>query len=212
MPACVETAAVERDALAHADEAVTATRNWRGDACAVVGDLELERVRSVANVDARVRLTCVLERVRQRLLHDPEGGQLDADGQLSSLAFDLELDGEAGFPKLAHENRDVGEAGLGSEWFVRVAAEHAQQATHLGQRATTRLLDRLQHLAGRGVCAIENAPLGSSLENDHRDVMGDHVVQLAGDPSPLLDDCLARDEIPFALRYLHPSLPVAHDA
>ena len=133
-------------------------------------------------------------------------------GQLASLAFDVELDGKAGFPELAHENRDVGEARLGRERFVRVATEHAEQTTHLGQRAATRLLDCLQHLAGRGVCVVENAPLGSGLEDDHRDVMGDHVVQLASDSSPLFDDRLARDEIPFALRYLHPSLPVANDA
>src|SRR6478672_7871619 len=131
MPACVETAAVECDALAHADEAVTATRDWRGHACAVVGDLELERVRSVANVDARVRLTSVLECVRQRLLHDPGGGQLDADGQLSLMPFGAEIDGKAGLPEWRDERQEVGEAGLGSERFVRVAAEHAQQTTHV---------------------------------------------------------------------------------
>ena len=42
--------------------------------------------------------------------------------------------------------------------------------------------------------------------------MGDHVVQLASDPRPLFDDRLARDEIPFALGDLRPSLPVADDA
>ena len=93
-------AAVECHALAHADEPVTAARDWRRVAGAVVGDLELERVRAVANVDARARLTCVLERVRQRLLHDPVGRQLDPDRQLASLAFDLELDRKAGFSEL----------------------------------------------------------------------------------------------------------------
>ena len=42
-------------------------------------------------------------------------------------------------------------------------------------------------------------------------MMGDHVVQLAGDPRALFDDGLASDEIPFTLRYLRPSLPVADD-
>ena len=44
-PAGVETAAVERDALTHADEAVPAARRVRRRSVAVVGDLELERVR-----------------------------------------------------------------------------------------------------------------------------------------------------------------------
>ena len=32
--------------------------------------------------------------------------------------------------------------------------------------------------------------------------MGDHVVQFARDPRPLLDDRLARGEVPFALRQI----------
>ena len=79
----------------------------------------------------------------------------------------MELDGKAGFPELPHENRDVREAGLGREWFVGVATEHAQQATHLGQRAAARSLDRFQHLARRGVCTLEYAPFGSRLQDDH---------------------------------------------
>ena len=42
--------------------------------------------------------------------------------------------------------------------------------------------------------------------------MGDDVVQLSGDPCPLFHDGLARDEIPFTLCDLRPSLPVADDA
>ena len=72
----------------------------RRTSCAVVGDLELERVRSVANVDARPRLPGVLERVRQRLLDDPVGRELDPDRELAWLAFDLELDSKPGFPEL----------------------------------------------------------------------------------------------------------------
>ena len=73
-PAGVEPAAVERDAFTHADEAVPAARRPLRRSRAVVGDLELERVRAVANVDASRALARVLERVRQRLLDDPVGG------------------------------------------------------------------------------------------------------------------------------------------
>src|SRR5213076_112 len=136
----VEAAAVERHTLAHAHEAVPAGCCRRRGSGAVVGDLELERVRRVADLDPRPRLARVLQRVRQRLLHDPVGGQLDPDWELAWLTFDLELDGKAGFPELPDENRNVGEAGLGREWLVRAATEHAQQTTHLGQRAAARSL------------------------------------------------------------------------
>ena len=42
--------------------------------------------------------------------------------------------------------------------------------------------------------------------------MGDHVVQFAGDPRPLLHDRLPRDEVAFALGELRTALAVADDA
>ena len=81
--------AVEGDALAHADEAVPAARGaWRA-AGAVVDDLELERVGAVRDAHGGVRMAGVLERVRERLLHDPVGGELEPDGQVARLAIDL---------------------------------------------------------------------------------------------------------------------------
>ena len=48
---------------------------------AVVGDLELDRVLLVGDPHRRARRAGVLERVGQRLLHDPVGGQVDAGRQ-----------------------------------------------------------------------------------------------------------------------------------
>src|SRR5204863_7077908 len=130
------------------------------------------------------------------------------DRELASLALDMELDGKAGFPELVDQDRDVGQPGLGRERFVRIAAEHAEEATHLGQRAAACPLDGLEHLTRRGVCAVEYASLGSRLEDDHRDVMCDHVVQLASDPCTLLDDGLPCGQVPLSLGDLRPSLSV----
>ena len=74
------------------------------------------------------------------------------------------------------------------------------------------LLDRLQHFTRRGVPVAEHAPLGAGLHDDHRDVVGDHVVQLARDPRPLLDDRLARSHVALALRDLRTPLTVADHA
>jgi len=56
-------------------------------------------------MDGRASAAAVLERVRQRLLHDPERGQLDPDRQLSPLAVDLNVDGQAGLANLRDERR-----------------------------------------------------------------------------------------------------------
>jgi hypothetical protein len=52
-------------------------------------------MRGVTDDDERPRRPRVLERVRERLLDNPEGGQVDAGGQLGGLALDAKLDGES---------------------------------------------------------------------------------------------------------------------
>ena len=159
-----------------------------------------------------MRVACVLERIRERLLDDPVGGQLDPDGELSTLAVDRELDRQTGVSKLADERRHVAQPGLRCERLVRVAAEHAEQATHLGKCAPPALFDRLQHLARRRVLFAEHAPLGARLHDDHRNVVGDHVVQLASDPRPLLDDSFARGDVTLALGNACATVAVTDDA
>jgi len=151
----------------------------------------------------------MLERVRQRLLDDPVGRQLDPDGELRRLALDAQLHRQAGRAQLTDQQRHVGEPRLGLERIVRVAAQHAEQAPHLGQRAAAGALDRLEHLARRGVLIAQPAPFGAGLQHHHRDVMGDHVVQLARDPRPLLDHRLARRHVALALGHLRAPLTVA---
>jgi len=52
----VETAAVQRHALTHPDEAVPAAGNGRGGSPAVVDDLEFERLGAVVDTDGGLRL------------------------------------------------------------------------------------------------------------------------------------------------------------
>jgi len=163
-------------------------------------------------VHGRARVAGVLERVRQRLLDDPVRGQLDPDRELPTLALDAELDGKARLAELPDEGGYVVEPRLGRQRLVHVTAEHAEQAAHLCERAASALLDRLQHLARRGVRVAEHAPLGASLQDDHRDVVGDHVVQLTRDARSFLDDRLARGHVALALGDLRAALAVADDA
>ena len=65
----VRCAAEQRGALAHADDAVAGSDGRR--ALPVVDDVDLQRAAGQAHLDARGRRAGVLERVGERLLHDP---------------------------------------------------------------------------------------------------------------------------------------------
>src|SRR3954468_16112557 len=73
----IQLTAVQRHALAHADEAVAARLSLLCPG-SVVDDLQRQRVLLVAERHACACGTRVLERVGQRLLHDAIGGHLDA--------------------------------------------------------------------------------------------------------------------------------------
>ena len=74
---------------------------------------------------------------------------------------------------------------LGCRVLLGVLAEHAEQAAHLGQPGPGGVADRGEPLCARGGQPRRGQPAGLCLHRDHRDVVRDHVVQLAGDPGPL---------------------------
>ena len=69
--------------------------------------------------------------------------------------------------------------------LLGVLAEHAEQAAHLGQPGPGGITDRGEPLRARVRQAGRGQPAGLRLHRDHRDVVRDHIVQLAGDPGPL---------------------------
>jgi hypothetical protein len=82
---------------------------------AVVDHFEFDVVVSVANRHPRVCGSRVFERVRQGLLHDPVGGEVDAGRQRSRLALDRELDRQPHSANLLDQLSQLGEAGLRCE-------------------------------------------------------------------------------------------------
>jgi len=93
----LEIAAIQRHALAHADEPVTAADAVPGaPTVSVIDDLELERLAPVADAHVRRRRTGVPERVRQCLLHDAIGGEINPTRERPLRALDLQLDHEPG--------------------------------------------------------------------------------------------------------------------
>src|SRR4051794_35733650 len=182
----LELAAVEGDPLAHADQSVPAVRLARC-AGAIVVDLEPQRVRLVVHSDPCARGAGVLERIRERFLHDAIGGELDPGRQRLGLAVDDEVRWQAGSPQLLGERRKVGEAGLGSECgrALRLVLHDADEAAHVGQRLVAGLLDDQQRLARAAGVRVEQQPRGSALDGHDGHAVRDHVVQVAGDPGAL---------------------------
>jgi hypothetical protein len=124
----------------------------------------------------------MLHRVRQPLLHHPVGGQLGAADQQRRRALGPVFDRLTGradpfhqVAQLTHHRLAVGRGGR---------VEHAQQVPQLAERLPAGLADVLQARGHRGRVGLELGRVG--LHDDRGDVVGDHVVQLAGDPGPLV--------------------------
>ena len=154
----------------------------------------------------------MLERVRQRFLHDPKRGQVDPGGQLDRRPLDVQLDVAAGGPQLLHQRIEGAEPRLRRDHHLLIAgAQHAEQPPQLGQRLAAAGLDGAERPAGVAGVAQQLRP-GLGLHDHHRHGVRDHVVQLPGDPGALLDHGLVSGQVAFPLGQLSTSLAVAHHA
>ena len=86
-----------------------------------------------------------------------------------------------------------------SSRLVAVASHRPQQAAHLGERRTARLLDPAERVRVVGEVVGELVPDGPDLEHHDADGVGDDVVELAGDSRPLLGDRQAGRRLALAL-------------
>ncbi len=124
--------------------------------------------------------------VRQRLLHDAIAGGVDGGGQRGQLGH-VEGDRHAGRAQPPGELVEVGQRHGGAERRGLVAAaQHAEGRAQVGQRGAAHGLDVPQR--GLGVLRVAPEPVGGDarlhVDADHR--VGDHVVDLPGDPQALL--------------------------
>ena len=96
---------------------------------AVVRDLELERARAEPDGDFGGRRTGVLDDVRERFLHDPICGEVDAGREMHGLALDAQLDRQARGAHLIDERRERIEPGLRPDReLLVVGAEDPEEA------------------------------------------------------------------------------------
>ena len=186
-PADVERAAVERDALAHPDQAVAAAvvgaRPPFGPA-AVVGDLELDRARRVAHDDPGARGAGVLGRCWPA----PPARSGTRPGRPRRAA-------RAGSPSTRSSTGRPGVAGALGERARRARGSAAAPARRSRRRSSRRpsstsasradRLDQRGALRGALGVALDDALRAAGLDRDHADVVRDDVVQLARDAHPL---------------------------
>jgi hypothetical protein len=152
-----ELSVEDRDAFTHPDEAVTVAvcGSWLQHAT-LVGDLEHDVVRPVADDHVRARAAGVLADVRQRLLHDAVGGEVDAGRQRPPLALDGEVDVQAGRADLLDQRIEAREARLRREQVLGLSlAQDAEQEAQLAERLAARSLDQRERLLGLGTLAGE---------------------------------------------------------
>ena len=176
----LELAAEERGTLAHADQTVPAGRRRRR-ARAVVVDLELQRVGREAHEHLSLRRACVLERVRQRLLHDPKRRKIDPGRQRPRVPSTTSSTGSPDSRTLASSSSRLAMPGCGARAGRSVGlAQHAEHPTHVAERRTAGLLDRpnrrprafrsvaIEHLVGASACTTMTLTLWAMMSCSSR--------------------------------------------
>ena len=103
----------------------------------------------------------------------------------------MQLHRKARLPNPVGEDLEVREPRMRPQRQLTVLnAKHPQESPHLDQRLPPRRLDGAERLTCRGLLTLEHALPGLCLHDHHADRVRDDVVQLTGDPGPLLGDCL----------------------
>ena len=187
----LHVAAVGVDPLLHADQAAADARGGRrGAARAVIVDVDAQLAGQVLQPHrgpgARA---AVLEGVGQGLLHQPVHGELHPRGHVRGGPVDLQRGVQPGRPDLVDEQIELGQVRDRLEALAGVLAgplaQHAEQPAGIGQGPAPGGRHRAHDLGGplRGGGRRRDRRVA---QGDHdREVMGDDVVHLPGDPGPL---------------------------
>ena len=136
----------------------------------------------------------VAQRVRQRLLHDPVGRQVDARGQRVLARPRASARPRARRRAAARRARRAGRARAAGAPARRSASGRTAASSRRSSASASRPagLDRAQRGARLVGALVEDVVGRRRLHDDHRDAVGDHVVQLARDPRLLVADRPAR--------------------
>ncbi|CAM5257175.1 hypothetical protein SHIRM173S_06839 [Streptomyces hirsutus] len=173
------------DPLPHPHQTGPGTRGARGVPAAVRADhADVQGVGRTAQPHGDRPLVGVLQRVGQRLLHDPVRGELHRrrDDAVPGVGQEVEDDLQAvGAGPLRQGAETVQGRGGGRLPVVGAVAQDADETAHLGQSLDTVLPDHGERVPG-GVLVVQGER-GRGVNGDRGQVVGDHVVQLPCHPS-----------------------------
>ena len=129
-------------------------------------------------------------------------------GQRPGVTLDREVDGQLALRGLRDEVAELGEAGLGGEVVgLAGAAQEPEQTVQLDDRLAAGRFDRAERRRRLVRLAFHHPPGRAGLHAHHADVVGDDVVQLAGDADPLGEHGLAGVLLPLSLAARRPDRP-----
>ena len=174
--------------LPHTPDAVALGERVGGtQTAAVVVDGDDEPAGPVLDGDLGPVGPGVPHHVGHRLLHHPVGRELHPRRERFGRAGDVRREVESGVPGALDEVVEGGEAGGRMTRGRAVAlAEHLDERAQLDQGLLARALDDAQGLVdllGVGAAQVQGH---RGLHVDEGHVVGDHVVQLLGDPEAIL--------------------------
>src|SRR5262249_50909461 len=179
-----ELTAERRDAFAHPDQAAAVAPTCGRWPRPVVEDIDAEGLGVEAERHRRVLRAGVTQGVRERLLDDPVRGELKRRWQLTLLAHNLELDVEAARPHLPEQRLQPADGRLRRE--CRLLAARTQDVTEVVARSPGSAADGAHRAPRVGWVGGEDLVRRGRLDDDHAQVVRDHVVHLARDPRLLL--------------------------
>ena len=129
----------------------------------------------------------MLERVGQRLLHDPVDAKTHGSGQAGELAAQVQAHRHADHAHLLDQLRQCGHVGLrrAGVTFIGVAAQHVQQRAQFDQGFAAGGGDGAHRGLGQVRVGADGVARAVGLHHDDTHRVRDHVVQLPGDPGAL---------------------------
>ncbi len=160
-------------------------------AAAVVEDGDLDVRSHPDDADLGPRLGAgVLLHIGQGLLHDPVGGQADGGGELGALVGAGDLDAQSGAAERPGEFVEAVQAGggLGGRLGVAGLAQQSDGGAQFLQRGAAGPAHMGEGLLGLVGPLVHDVGGDPGLHVDQGDVVGDHVVQIAGDAQAFLGD------------------------
>ena len=137
-----------------------------------------------------MRRAGVLERVRQRLLHDPVGREVDTGRELDRLALDRQLHRQSGLAHLLDELRGACRGPAAARVRGPLSSVRMIPSSRRISDSAWRPVSSTVIRASRSRCwsGVQQPADGARLDRHHADRVREHVVQLARDPVPLVLD------------------------